>query len=180
VLFASKTSALKLFPNPASRNGPCFSDRGMEAHGTHPSRFRKEWEALRMCSMPERTPIFHPLMRSSSVRAYTAARSTDLSNPISSKNAASFSNRIKALFIVCGGGDTPRAQGSIDALAKSCGAKPVLTKVFPGRLMKRLLNQEDYRIEEEVANKYKPPYEDYDSLQRKDCLKFGEEILTKV
>ena len=96
------------------------------------------------------------------------------------KNAILISNRIKALFIVCGGGDTPRAQGYIDALAKSCGAKPALTKVFSGRLTKRLLNAPDYKIEEEVAKRQNHPFEDYDRLQRKDCLKFGEEILTKM
>lgn len=96
------------------------------------------------------------------------------------KSAAQFSKRIKALFVVCGGGDTPRAQGYIDALAKSCAAKPPLTKVFSGRLTKKLLSPADDKIEEEVAKKQNHPYEDYDHLQRKDCLKFGEEILTKV
>jgi menaquinone-dependent protoporphyrinogen IX oxidase len=96
------------------------------------------------------------------------------------RNAATISNRIKALFIVCGGGDTPRAQGYIDALAKSCGAKPALTKVFSGRLTIKLLNPPDYKIEEEVAKRQNHPFEDYDHLQRKDCLKFGEEILTKM
>jgi menaquinone-dependent protoporphyrinogen IX oxidase len=95
------------------------------------------------------------------------------------KNAALISNRIKALFVVCGGGDTPRAQEYINALAKSCGAKPPLTKVFSGRLTKKLLNAPDYKIEEEVAKRQNHPFEDYDNLQRKDCLKFGEEILTK-
>lgn len=95
------------------------------------------------------------------------------------KNGSAFSNRIKALFVVCGQGDTPTGQGFVEGLAKACGAKPVITKVFPGRLTKRLLNAEDYKIEEEVAKKYKQPYEDYDRLQRKDCLKFGEEILMK-
>jgi menaquinone-dependent protoporphyrinogen IX oxidase len=95
------------------------------------------------------------------------------------KNGSAFSNRIKALFVVCGQGDTPTGQGFVEGLAKACGAKPVITKVFPGRLTKRLLNAEDYKIEEEVAKKYKQPYEDYDRLQRKDCLKFGEEVLMK-
>ena len=95
------------------------------------------------------------------------------------RNAALLSGRIKALFIVCGGGDTPRASEYVDALAKACGTKPALTKVFQGRLTKRLLNPPDYKIEEEVAKRQNHPFEDYDRLQRKDCLKFGEEILTK-
>ncbi len=95
------------------------------------------------------------------------------------KNGPALSNRVKALFVVCGQGDTPTGRGFVEALAKSCGANPPLTKVFPGRLTKGLLSPEDYKIEEEVAKKYKQPYEDYDRLQRKDCLKFGEEILMK-
>lgn len=95
------------------------------------------------------------------------------------KNAPQFSSRIKALFIVCGAGDTPRGQGFLEGLVKACGVKPPLTKVFPGRLTKRLLNAEDYKVEEQVAKRRNQPYEDYDRLQRKDCLTFGEEILAK-
>jgi menaquinone-dependent protoporphyrinogen IX oxidase len=95
------------------------------------------------------------------------------------KNALQFSSRIRALFIVCGAGDTPRAQGFLEGLEKACGTKPPLTRVFSGRLTKRLLNAEDYKVEAEVAKRRNEPYEDYDRLQRKDCLKFGEEILAK-
>ena len=93
------------------------------------------------------------------------------------KNSSSFSNRIKALFIVCSGGDSPRAQPYVDGLVKACQAKPLLIKIFPGRITKRLLNEEDYKIEEEVFKRRNEPYEDYDRLKRSDCLKFGEEIL---
>ncbi len=95
------------------------------------------------------------------------------------KNAPHFSSRIKALFIVCGAGDTPRGQGFLEGLTKACGVKPPLTKVFPGRLTRRLLNAEDYKVEEGVAKRRNQPYEDYDRLQRKDCLTFGEETLAK-
>ena len=95
-------------------------------------------------------------------------------------NSALISNRIKALFIVCGSGDNPRAQAYVDLLAKFCQAKPPLTRIFSGRVTKRLLNKEDYKIEEEVFKRRNQPFEDYDRLQRSDCLKFGEEILTKV
>jgi menaquinone-dependent protoporphyrinogen IX oxidase len=95
-------------------------------------------------------------------------------------NSALISNRIKALFIVCGSGDNPRAQAYVDLLAKFCHAKPPLTRIFSGRVTKRLLNKEDYKIEEEVFKRRNQPFEDYDRLQRSDCLKFGEEILTKV
>jgi menaquinone-dependent protoporphyrinogen IX oxidase len=96
------------------------------------------------------------------------------------RNAASISKRIKALFIVCGAGESPRAQAFVDVLAKSCQSKPPLIKIFSGRITKRLLNNEDYKIEEEVFKRRNQPFEDYDRLQRSDCLKFGEEILTKV
>jgi menaquinone-dependent protoporphyrinogen IX oxidase len=95
-------------------------------------------------------------------------------------NSALISNRIKALFIVCGSGDNPRAQAYVDLLAKFCQAKPPLTRIFSGRVTKRLLNKEDYKIEEEVFKRRNQPFEDYNRLQRSDCLKFGEEILTKV
>ena len=95
-------------------------------------------------------------------------------------NSALISNRIKALFIVCGSGDNPRTQAYVDLLAKFCHAKPPLTRIFSGRVTKRLLNKEDYKIEEEVFKRRNQPFEDYDRLQRSDCLKFGEEILTKV
>jgi len=93
------------------------------------------------------------------------------------KNAPRFSSRIKALYIVCGGGDTPRAQGYVDALSKACGAKPKMTKVFPGRLTIRLLDPEDNKVEEDVAKKRNEPYQDSDRLQRKDCLDFGANVL---
>ena len=93
--------------------------------------------------------------------------------------SALISSRIKALFIVCGVGDSPRAQAFVDVLAKSCQVKPPLIKIFSGRITKRLLNEEDYRIEENVFKRRNEPFEDYDRLQRGDCLKFGEEILNK-
>ena len=96
------------------------------------------------------------------------------------RNSGLISNRIKALFIVSGAGDSPRAQAFLDGLEKACQARPPLTKIFPGRITKRLLNEEDYKVEEEVFKRRNEPYEDYDHLKRSDCLKFGEEILTKV
>ncbi len=96
------------------------------------------------------------------------------------KNASRFSSRIKALYIVCGGGDTPRAQEYVAALGKACGARPQMSKVFSGRLTIRLLNAEDNKIEEAIAKKRNEPYQDYDRLQRKECLDFGAVILTKA
>jgi menaquinone-dependent protoporphyrinogen IX oxidase len=96
------------------------------------------------------------------------------------RNAALISKRIRALFIVCGAGDSPRAQAFVDVLAKSCQTKPSLIKIFPGRITKRLLNEEDYKIEENVFKRRNEPFEDYDRLPRSDCLKLGEEILNKI
>ncbi len=96
------------------------------------------------------------------------------------KNAARLSDRIKALCVVCGQGNSPQAQAYIDVLARSCMAKPLVTNIFPGRLTKRLLSAEDDKIEEAVAKKRNQPYEDWDNLRRTDCLKFGEETLAKT
>jgi menaquinone-dependent protoporphyrinogen IX oxidase len=92
------------------------------------------------------------------------------------KHGASISKKTKALFVLCGGGDSPRAQGYIDVLAKACQAKPPLTKIFSGRLTLKLLNTEDYKVQEDVAKRRNAAPEDYDRLQRKDCLKFGGDI----
>jgi menaquinone-dependent protoporphyrinogen IX oxidase len=96
------------------------------------------------------------------------------------KNSPLISTRIKAFFVVCGAGDSPRAQAFVDVLAKACQTRPPLIKVLSGRITKKLLNAEDYKIEEEVFKRRNEPYEDYDRLKRSDCLKFGEEILGKV
>ena len=65
----------------------------------------------------------------------------------------------------------------MEGLVKACQVKPSSIRIFPGRITKRLLNEEDYKIEEEVFRRRNEPYEDYDRLKRSDCLKFGEEIL---
>jgi hypothetical protein len=90
------------------------------------------------------------------------------------------SPRTRALFIVCGGGESPRTQEYVNVLATSCGAKPSLTKIFPGRVTKRLLTPEDYKVQEDVARRRNQPLKDYDRLRRSDCLKFGEEITRKM
>ena len=179
-LFASSTYALKLFPTPGKQKwAVLFGSR----YGS--TRDASLWISEGMGGTADvfdarENPdlsSFDAIIVGSGI--YSGKIDQSLETYLA-KNAASIANRIKALFIVCGGGDTPRAQGYIDALAKSCGAKPALTKVFPGRLTKRLLNGPDYKIEEEVAKRQNHPFEDYDRLQRKDCLKFGEEILKKI
>jgi menaquinone-dependent protoporphyrinogen IX oxidase len=179
-LFASSTYALKLFPNPGKQKcAVLFGSR----YGS--TRDASLWISEGMGGIADvfdarENPdlsSFDAIIVGSGI--YSGKIDQSLETYLA-KNAALIANRIKALFIVCGGGDTPRAQAYIDALAKSCGAKPALTRVFSGRLTKRLLNAPDYKIEEEVAKRQNHPFEDYDHLQRKDCLKFGEEILTKI
>jgi len=110
---------------------------------------------------------------------YRGKIDTPLDNYLT-KNSSLISNKIKALFIVCGAGDSPRAQAFVEVLIKACQTNPALIRIFPGRITKRLLNEEDYKIEEEVFKRRNQPYEDYDRLKRSDCLKFGEEILAKM
>jgi menaquinone-dependent protoporphyrinogen IX oxidase len=92
-------------------------------------------------------------------------------------NVSAISKKIQAVFVVCGGGGTERANQYLDQLAELCQAKPLQKKSFPGRLTKRLLSPEDFKGLEEFYKRSNRPFEDYDRLQRSDFLKFGEEIL---
>jgi menaquinone-dependent protoporphyrinogen IX oxidase len=179
-LLASNADALKLFPSPGKKKwAVLFGSR----YGS--TRDASVWISEGMGGIADvfdtrENPdlsAFEAIVVGSGI--YTGKIDQHLAAYLA-KNGPALSNRIKALFIVCGQGDTPTARGFVEGLAKACGANPPLTKVFSGRLTKRLLNAEDYKIEEEVmVKRYKQPYEDYDRLQRKDCLKFGEEILMK-
>jgi menaquinone-dependent protoporphyrinogen oxidase len=90
-------------------------------------------------------------------------------------NISAISKKIQAVFVVCGA--TEYASQYLDQLAELCQAKPLLKKSFPGRLTKKLLSHEDFKMLEEYYNKSNLPFEDYDRVQRSDFLKFGEEIL---
>jgi len=179
-VFASDSYALKLFPNPGKRKwAVLFGSR----YGS--TRDASLWISEGMGGVAD---VFdareNPDLSSfDHILAGSGIYSGKIEQPLEAyltKNAALISNRIKALFIVCGAGDNPRAQAYVDVLAKFCQAKPPLTKIFSGRVTKRLLNKEDYKIEEEVFKRRNQPFDDYDRLQRSDCLKFGEQILTKV
>jgi hypothetical protein len=47
-------------------------------------------------------------------------------------------------------------------------------------LTKKLLSPDDYKVLEGFYQRGNRPFEDYDRLQRKDCLDFGEEILKQI
>ncbi|MFB0565492.1 MAG: flavodoxin domain-containing protein [Candidatus Aminicenantaceae bacterium] len=93
------------------------------------------------------------------------------------KNASLISKKTKAVFSVCGAGGSERADRYLDLIIKLTGATPVAKKTFPGRITKRLLNPDDYKMLEDLSVRRSRPFEDYDNVQRKDFLQFGEEIL---
>ena len=175
-LFSSNTYALKLFPNPDKQKwAVLFGSR----YGS--TRDASLWISEGMGWIADLFDArenpdlssFDGIIIGSGI--YLGKIDQPLENYLT-KNAASLSKKIKALFVVCGAGENPRAQGYVDVLAKSCQTKPPLAKVFPGRLTLKLLNAEDYKVQEDVAKRRNAAPEDYDRLQRKDCLKFGTEI----
>ena len=178
--FASNSHALKLFPTPGKQKWAIlFGSR----YGS--TRDASLWISEGMGGIADAfdarenpdLSFFEYIVVGSGI--YRGKIDTHLENYLT-KNSSLISNKIKALFVVCSGGDSPRAQAFVDVLAKACQTKPALIKIFSGRITKRLLNEEDYKIEEEVFKRRNEPYEDYDRLKRSDCLKFGEEILGKV
>ncbi len=178
--FASNSDALKLFPNPGKQKWAIlFGSR----YGS--TRDASLWisegmggiaDAFDARENPDLTSFDNIIVGSG---IYTGKIEQSLESYLT-KNASLISNRIRSLFIVCGLGDNPGAQAFVDRFAKSCQVKPPLVKIFSGRLTKRLLNKEDYKIEEEVSQRRNMPFEDYDRLKRSDCLKFGEEIVNKI
>jgi menaquinone-dependent protoporphyrinogen IX oxidase len=178
--FASNSHALKLFPTPGKQKWAIlFGSR----YGS--TRDASLWTSEGMGGIADAFDArenpdlssFESIIVGSGI--YRGKIDTHLENYLT-KNSSLISSKIKALFVVCSGGDSPRAQAFVDVLAKACQTKPPLIRIFAGRITKRLLNEEDYKIEEEVFKRRNEPYEDYDRLKRSDCVKFGEEILNKT
>ena len=178
--FASNSYALKLFPNQAKQKWAIlFGSR----YGS--TRDASLWISEGMGGIADAFDAREnpDLSSFDSIIVGSAIYSGKIDQPLEAyltRNAPSISNRIKALFIVCGAGDSPRAQKFVDVLANSCQARPSLVRIFSGRVTKGLLNKEDYKIEEDVFKRRNEPFEDYDRLKRSDCLKFGEETLNKI
>jgi hypothetical protein len=66
-------------------------------------------------------------------------------------------------------GPQQTAQFIDNHLAKICGAGPVPSRVFLGRITKSLMEPEIARMMSGM--------EDYDNLKRQECMDFGREIL---
>ncbi|MEJ2109780.1 MAG: flavodoxin domain-containing protein [Acidobacteriota bacterium] len=102
------------------------------------------------------------------------------------KNQAVLGKKVRGLFAVCGNGEKPvGAQQQTmyidNHLAKLCGVGKVPAKVFNGRITKPLLDPETRQMMEKMyPNLAGKELEDYDLLNRADCLAFGNEILENL
>jgi menaquinone-dependent protoporphyrinogen IX oxidase len=90
--------------------------------------------------------------------------------------------KIRAYYAVCGnGGDRPGAQAQTtyidNYLAKLCGTPAPLSRVFPGRITKILLSESDKKRLESFFKQQNVPFDDYDHLDRWDCMQYGRQIL---
>jgi menaquinone-dependent protoporphyrinogen IX oxidase len=91
---------------------------------------------------------------------------------------ADIKGKIRAFYVVCGsGGGRPGPQAQTNYidnyLAKLCQSSAPANRVFPGRITKILLSPEDYKALENFLK----PFENYDHLDRWECLEFGKQIL---
>jgi menaquinone-dependent protoporphyrinogen IX oxidase len=96
-------------------------------------------------------------------------------------NLDKLSGKIRGLFAVCGAlGKQPGAAQTKtivdDYLAKLCRATSIPSRVFAGRITKGLLAEEDYKALDSMFKKLGQPFDDYDHLDRWECMEFGKEI----
>jgi menaquinone-dependent protoporphyrinogen IX oxidase len=95
---------------------------------------------------------------------------------------ADFKSKIKALFVVCGsGGDRPSQKTEVayidNYLAKLCQTSSTMNRIFPGRITKALLPEEDVKRLGAIFIKQRGSFDDYDHLDRWECMEFGRKIL---
>lgn len=94
------------------------------------------------------------------------------------ENAKSIHKRIRGIFVVCGQGEEG-ASSYLPPLAELCQAESPMSKSFPGRITKRLLEPEVSESMKKFHERTKRPYVDYDNLSRTDCLDFGMKLFEK-
>jgi menaquinone-dependent protoporphyrinogen IX oxidase len=97
-------------------------------------------------------------------------------------NISVVKTKVRAYYAVCGNqGDRPwiqtQQQYIDDYLVKLCQAPAPQKRVFPGRITKALLAESDIKMLEGFFKQLNMPFEDYDHLDRWDCLQFGRAVL---
>jgi menaquinone-dependent protoporphyrinogen IX oxidase len=89
-------------------------------------------------------------------------------------------NKIRGLFAVCGNMRQPITQEQYDGfinnhLAKLLESEKVPSRVFPGRITWGLMEPEVQKQMKAIPN-----MEEYDNLNRSECLDFGKEVLKSI
>lgn len=97
-------------------------------------------------------------------------------------NISDVKNKVRAYYTVSGnGGDrawSPVQTMYIDNyLAKLCQATVPANRAFAGRITKALLPESDIKMLEGFFKQQNIAFDDYDHLNRWDCLQFGRQIL---
>ncbi len=92
-------------------------------------------------------------------------------------NIVDIKDKVRGYYVVCGNrGDRPGPQAHqmyIDNyLAKLCQATAPVSRVFPGRITKSLLSEEDARV---IAS-----FPEYDHLSRWECMEIGKQIQARA
>jgi len=93
------------------------------------------------------------------------------------ENSSQINKKIRAVFSVCGAGNSPYANNYLKILTKLCGKDSVIKKSFPGRITKKLLTSEDFKSLTNYYKRNNRPFENYDNLRREELLNFGDSIL---
>jgi len=97
-------------------------------------------------------------------------------------NIADVKSKVRAYYTVSGnGGDRAWASTQTNYidnyLAKLCQAAVPASRAFAGRITKALLPESDVERLTGLFKKQNIAFEDYDHLNRWDCLQFGRQIL---